>query len=80
MLFVLPRAWYFAQLCSSGSPASTFSYLCLCNSHLSLLINVLCVRCTCRWAFFLSGGVQIVYDLLLLWSFSSLKADHEQKL
>ena len=33
-----------------------------------------------RWAFFLSGGIQIVYDLLLLWSFSGLRAEHEQKL
>jgi hypothetical protein len=32
-----------------------------------------------RWAFFLSGSVQIAYDLLLLWSFSSLKAEHESQ-
>ena len=32
-----------------------------------------------RWAFFLAGGVKIMYDLLLLWSFRGVKVAHEEK-
>ena len=32
-----------------------------------------------RWAFFLAGGVKIMYDLLLLWSYRGVKAAHEEK-
>jgi hypothetical protein len=30
-----------------------------------------------RWAFFVSGGVQIFYDIMLLISFQHMKAEHE---
>lgn len=30
-----------------------------------------------NYPFFIAGSLKIVYDLLLLWSFESVKTDHE---
>lgn len=41
----------------------------------TLLLRVCSLLCS--WAFYLCGGIKVLYDLLLLWSFHSMRAEHE---
>jgi hypothetical protein len=60
-----------------------YSVHCPCSTHPASVRRYLAANDTWEWAFYLAGGLKIVYDLLLLtWAHcsGSMVADHEKPL
>ena len=68
-----------ARLCSCAAALTrALVTLANCGGHVDLSTLLLHVRLLlCSWAFYLCGGLKVLYDLLLLWSFHSMRAEHE---
>ena len=78
---VVPRSSYVSGIVRPEERTFVMGYVNVVKSLASacgpLVTTHLASNVLFSWSFYLAGGIKIVYDLLLLWSFKSRRADHE---
>jgi MFS family permease len=80
---VVPRSSYVSGIVKADERTFTMGVVNVVKSLSSacgpLVTTSLAASGRFGWAFYLAGGLKVLYDLLLLWSFSHRYADHERR-